>query len=78
MKRKSMWKNVGKENLKKTSLPLIVIDQRQQKNLEYFNNSGSMILSDARRTRETKSRNDMAKSTFNKRKNLFTSKLDSS
>jgi hypothetical protein len=35
-----------------------------------------MITSDARCTREIKSRIAMAKAAFNKKKNLFTSKLD--
>jgi hypothetical protein len=43
-----MWKNVGNENLKKTTLPLIVVDQRLQENLEYFNSLGSMMINDAR------------------------------
>jgi hypothetical protein len=35
-----------------------------------------MIINDARWTREIKSRIAMAKAAFNKKKNLFTSKLD--
>jgi hypothetical protein len=35
-----------------------------------------MITNDARCTREIKSRISMAKAAFNKKKNLFTSKLD--
>jgi hypothetical protein len=54
----------------------IMIDQKQLENVEYFNYLGSMITNDARCTRETKSRIAMAKAAFNKKKNLFTSKLD--
>jgi hypothetical protein len=53
----------------------IMIDQKQLENMEYFNYLRSMI-NDARCTREIKSRIAMAKSAFNKKKNLFTSKLD--
>jgi hypothetical protein len=45
-------------------------------NVEYFNYLGSMITSDAMCTREIKSRIAMAKTAFNKKKNLFTSKLE--
>jgi hypothetical protein len=45
-------------------------------NVEYFNYLGSMITSDARCTREIKSRISMAKAAFNKKKNLFTNKLE--
>jgi hypothetical protein len=37
---------------------------------------GGMITNDARCTREVKSRVSMGKATFNKKKTLFTSKLD--
>jgi hypothetical protein len=53
-----------------------MIDQKQLENVEYFSYLGSMITNDARCTREIKSRIAMAKATFNKKKNLFTSKLD--
>jgi hypothetical protein len=43
--------------------------------VEYFNYLGSVITSDARCTREIKSRIAMAKAAFNK-KILFISKLD--
>jgi hypothetical protein len=45
-------------------------------NVEYFNYLGSIITNDARCTRENKSRIAMAKTAFNKKKNLFTSKLE--
>jgi hypothetical protein len=54
----------------------IMIDQKQLENVEYFNYLGSMITNDARCTREIKSRIAMAKAAFNKKKNIFTSKLD--
>jgi hypothetical protein len=54
----------------------IVTDQKQLENVEYFNYLGSMITNHARCTREIKSRIAMAKAAFNKKKNLFTSKLD--
>jgi hypothetical protein len=51
-------------------------DQRQLENAEYFKHLGSMITNDARCTHEIKSRIAMAKSAFNRKKTLFTSKLD--
>jgi hypothetical protein len=54
----------------------IMIDQKQLENVEYFNYLDSMITNDARCTREIKSRIAMAKAAFNKKKNLFTSKLE--
>jgi hypothetical protein len=53
-----------------------MIDEKQLANVEYFNYLGSMITNDARCTREIKSRIAMAKAAFNKKRNLFTSKLD--
>jgi hypothetical protein len=53
-----------------------MIDQKQLENVEYFYCLGSMITNDARCTREIKSRIAMAKTAINKKKNLFTSKLD--
>jgi hypothetical protein len=54
----------------------IMIDQKQLENVEYFNYLGSIIANDARCTRGIKSRIAMAKAAFNKKKTLFTSKLD--
>jgi hypothetical protein len=54
----------------------IMIDQKQLENVEYFNYLVSMITNNARYTREIKSRIAMAKAAFNKKKTLFTSKLD--
>jgi hypothetical protein len=54
----------------------IMIDQKQLENVEYFSCLGSMITNDARCTWEIKSRIAMAKAAFNRKKTLFTSKLD--
>jgi hypothetical protein len=53
-----------------------MIAQKQMKNLEYFNYLGRMITNDARCTCEIKSRIAMAKAAFNKKRTLFTSKMD--
>jgi hypothetical protein len=50
-------------------------NQNQLENVEYFNSLGSIIINEARGTREIQSRIVMAKAAFNK-KALFTSKLD--
>ena len=54
----------------------VIIDQKQLENLEYFKYLGSMLTNDGRCTCEIKSRIVMAKAAFNKKKTLFTSKLD--
>ena len=54
----------------------IMIDQKQLENVECFKYLGSMLTNDGRSTREIKSRIAMAKAAFNKKKALFTSKLD--
>ena len=54
----------------------ITIDQKQLENLKCFKYLGSMLTDDGRCTCEIKSRISMAKAAFNKKKNLFTSKLD--
>jgi hypothetical protein len=54
----------------------IMIDQKQLENVECFKYLGSILTNDGRFTREIKSRIVMAKAAFNKKKNLFTSKLD--
>jgi hypothetical protein len=51
----------------------IKIDQKQMENMKYL---GSLLTDDGRCTCETNSRIAMAKAAFNKKKNLFTSKLD--
>jgi hypothetical protein len=53
-----------------------MIDQKQLENVEYFNYLGNMITNGARCTSEIKSGIAMAKAVFNKKKTLFTSKLD--
>jgi hypothetical protein len=45
-------------------------------NVEEFNYLGSMFTNDAKCTRKIKARIAMAKAAFNKKKTLFTSKLD--
>ena len=54
----------------------ITIDQKQLENVKYFKYLGSMLTDDGRCTCDIKSRIAMAKVAFNKKKNLFTSKLD--
>jgi hypothetical protein len=50
----------------------IMIDQKQPENVGYINYLGSMITNDARCIREIA----IAKTAFNKKKTLFTSKLN--
>ena len=50
----------------------IKTDQKQPENVQYFNHLGVVI----RCTREIKFRVAMTKAAFNKKRNLFTSKLD--
>ena len=50
-------------------------DEKQPKNVEYFNYLGSMIINDARYTCYIKSRIVTAKLAFNKKKSLFISKF---
>jgi hypothetical protein len=54
----------------------IMVHQTQLEVAEYFNNFCSLLTSGARWTSEIKSRIIMAKESFNKKKVLFTSKLD--
>jgi hypothetical protein len=49
----------------------IAIDQKQLKNVEYFNYLGSLMTNDARCTREIESRTAMSNAAFNKKKTLF-------
>jgi hypothetical protein len=48
-----------------------MIDQKQLENVEYFNYLGSMITSDARCTREIKSRIAMAKNSIQQEEKSF-------
>ena len=72
--------NVGNTRLVRISweaFPLgIMIDKKQLKNVECFNCLGSMITNDARCTREIESRIAMAKAASNRKKTLFTGKLN--
>jgi hypothetical protein len=52
-----------------------MIDQKQPKNVEYFNSLGTLITGDATCTCEIRSRIALAKAIFYK-KTLFTSKLN--
>ena len=54
----------------------ITIDQKQLENVKCFKYLGSMLKDDGRCTCEIKSRIAMAKAAFNKKKKLFTRKLD--
>jgi hypothetical protein len=51
-------------------------DKKPVENMEQFNCVSSMITNDATCTREIKARIAMEKTAFNKKKTLFTSKLD--
>jgi hypothetical protein len=53
-----------------------MVDQQKPENVEYFKYLSSMITNYARCTREIKTRIVMAKAAVNKKKTLFTSKLD--
>jgi hypothetical protein len=56
----------------------IMVVKKQRENVEYFSYLGSMITNYARCTCEIKFRIAMAKVAFNKKKSVFTSKLDHS
>jgi len=51
-------------------------DQKQPQNVEYFTYLGNGLTTDARCTREMKSRIVMAKAAFDKKESLLTSKWD--
>jgi hypothetical protein len=53
-----------------------MIDQKQMENVETFKYLGSMLTNDGRCTCEVKSRTVMAKDAFNKKRDIFTSKMD--
>jgi hypothetical protein len=53
-----------------------MIDQKQLENVESVKQLGSMLTDDGRCTCEIKSRIAMAKAAFNKKRALFTSKID--
>ncbi|PNF14958.1 hypothetical protein B7P43_G01526, partial [Cryptotermes secundus] len=54
----------------------IKIDQKQLENVKCFKYLGSLLTDDGRCTSEIKSRIAMAKASFSKKRNIFTSKLD--
>ena len=54
----------------------IMIEQKQLENVEYFKYLGSILTNDGRCKCDIKSRIAMAKAAFNKKKTLFTRKLD--
>jgi hypothetical protein len=54
----------------------IMVDQKQLEDVEYFNCLGSFITNDARCTCEIKSGIVMAEVAFNRKKTLYSSKLD--
>ena len=69
-------KNKSNENFK-TTIPSNNYDRRKQlENVECFKYLGSILTKEGRYTCEIKSRIDMAKAVFNKKKTLFTNKLD--
>ena len=51
-------------------------DQKQPDNVEYFSYLGCLTAHDATRVYETESRIAMAEAAFNKKKIIFTRKLD--
>jgi len=53
-----------------------MIDQQQLENVEYFICLGTLITNYARCACDIKSKNAMVKAAFDKKKTLFTSKLD--
>jgi len=72
-----MWKKTKVMKISRQPSPITIkIDQKQLENVECFKYLGSMLTEDGRCTCEIKFRIAMAKATFNKKKNLFTSKLD--
>jgi len=54
----------------------IMIDQQQMENVEHFNCLGTLITNYARCACDIKYRNAMVKAAFDKRKTLFTRKLE--
>jgi hypothetical protein len=59
-----------------TPLEMKIDKKKPVENVEEFNCLGSMITNDARCTREIKARIAIVKAAFNRKKILFTSKLD--
>jgi hypothetical protein len=69
-------KNQGVENLKANISNAYYDRLKTDGNLEHLNYWCSMITNDTRNIYEIKSRTAMTKAAFNKKKTLFTSKLD--
>ena len=62
--------------LRQPSPVTIIMDQKQLENVECFKYLGSILTNDGRCTCEIKCRIAKAKAAFNKKKTLFTSKMD--
>jgi hypothetical protein len=77
-----LWNEINVEKFKgmrisrQTPTVQIMIDQKQQENVEYCNYLGVIITDDARCTQEIKPSIAMSIATFNKKKSLFISQLD--
>jgi hypothetical protein len=54
----------------------IMVDHKQLENVKYFNYLGNMTTNSARGTCEIKSRIVTTKAAFNRKKTVFTCKLD--
>ena len=72
-----MWKKTKVMNIPRQPSPVtITIDQKQLENMKCFKYLGIMLTEAERCTCEIKFRIAVEKAAFNKKKNLFTSKLD--
>jgi len=72
-----MWKKTEIMRISRQPSPVtIMIDQKQLENVECFKYLGSMLTNYGRYTCKIKSRIAMAYVAFNKKKTLFTRKLD--
>ena len=73
----TIWKKTKVMRISRQPSPVtIMIEQKQLEDVECFKYLGSILTNDGRCTCEIKSRIAMAKAAFNKKKSLFTSKLD--
>jgi hypothetical protein len=70
-----MWRKTNVMRISGQPYP-VRIDKEQLENVDCFNYLGGFVTNNARYAREIKSRFDVAKAAFNKKKVLFTSKLD--
>jgi hypothetical protein len=74
---KLMWKKTKVMRISRQPTPVTIkIDKKQLENVKCYKYLGSLLTDDGRCTCEIKFRIAMAKAEFNKKKNLFTSKLD--